>query len=288
MLKSNLIAFLLLLTSCSHRALSQIDSSSPLPVIIIRPGEVLKINFPSPLKIKSDLTCKDQEVIYKQEEKNSFAFISESYFSDQKPYQCFYIYSDEKNGELIKTPAFNVQVDKKEFSKEKLSVNPKHVILSAKDKLRVKREQLMLNEIYQSSSNDLLVSKNFEIPLSSKVTSIYGTKRIFNNNHETQHLGTDYRASVGVPIPVSNSGKVVLARDLFYTGNTVIVDHGMGVFTMYGHLSKILVRKDDYILQGQDIGLAGKSGRASGPHLHWGVKVHKEWVDGDSLVLIKL
>lgn len=290
MLRPTLIILLLLFSSCSHshRASGQIGSALTLPVVLIRPGEVQKISFPSPLKIKSVLSCKDQELVYKQEKKDSFAFISESYFSDQKPYQCFYISFDEKNGEMTKIPVFNVQVGNKEFPKERLSVNPKHVILSAKDKQRVKREQLLLNEIYRSSSNDLLISRGFEIPLSSKVTSIYGSRRIFNNNHETQHLGTDYRASIGVPIPVSNSGKVVFARDLFYTGNTVIVDHGMGIFTMYGHLSKIFVRKDDYVLQGQEIGSAGKSGRASGPHLHWGVKVHKEWIDGDSLVLLKI
>ena len=120
------------------------------------------------------------------------------------------------------------------------------------------------------------------------MTSVYGTRRLFNNVRKSQHLGIDYRAKVGVPIPSSNKGKVVLAQNLFYTGNTVILDHGLGVFTLYGHLNKILVKKGDLVNRRQILGEAGKTGRVTGPHLHWGVKVNGHWVNGDVLTQLNL
>lgn len=281
MIKLFSIIFLL---SCAQTEVTQTALASEVPTFSIRPGEVLYISFPFENKIHSPLMCKDQDVRYKFDGNKIEAFISESYFSDEKPYTCFFHVHNIKNGEITNVPALKISILKKNFPQERLKVHPKRVFLSSKDKRRVRKEQAILNRIYNDSSSELLFHNGFEIPLSSKVTSSYGTKRIFNGNYQTQHLGTDYRASVGVPIPSSNSGKVVFARELFYTGNTVIIDHGLGVFTMYGHLSKLSTKEDDFVLQGQEIGLAGKSGRVSGPHLHWGVKVHKEWVDGNSLV----
>ena len=89
---------------------------------------------------------------------------------------------------------------------------------------------------------------------------------------------------VGLPIPSSNNGKVLYVGNLFYTGNVVIIDHGVNLFTVYAHLSKIMVKTGDSVEQGQILGLAGKTGRVSGPHLHWGVKLHGFNIDGFSLV----
>jgi murein DD-endopeptidase MepM/ murein hydrolase activator NlpD len=98
------------------------------------------------------------------------------------------------------------------------------------------------------------------------------------------HLGNDFRAPEGTPIPTSNTGKVVYVGDLFYSGKTVIVDHGMQLFSMYAHLSKISVAVGATVNRGDIVGLSGATGRASGPHLHWGIKINGEWIDGFSLV----
>jgi len=97
-------------------------------------------------------------------------------------------------------------------------------------------------------------------------------------------LGTDYRAKVGTEIRAANDGHIVVSRDLFYTGGTVTIDHGLNIFTVYGHLSKMLVKEGDYVKKGDIIALSGKSGRVTGPHLHWGVKVDGDFIDGDSLI----
>ena len=200
--------------------------------------------------------------------------MAESYFSDLKPFVC-------RVGEDI---VARFTVEKKHFHRERLNVPKKMVYPSRKDRERIRREQDFLNNVYASSPKTTLFRGPFEIPLDTHVTSVYGTKRLYNNSKESQHLGTDFRAEIGRPIKNSHSGRVVVSRNLYYTGNTVTVDHGAGIFSIYGHLSKAHVSEGEYIPQGTIIGLAGATGRVTGPHLHWGVKVNGHFIDGDSLV----
>jgi murein DD-endopeptidase MepM/ murein hydrolase activator NlpD len=170
------------------------------------------------------------------------------------------------------------------YKKERLNVSKRHIDISAKNLARHKKEKIVRAEVYKKSAKYFLFNEAFDIPLNSYITSHYGNQRIFNNKKRSQHLGNDMRAAVGVPIPVSNRGRVVFTGNWFFSGNLVVVDHGMNVFTNYMHLSKILVTKGSIINKGDIVGLAGKTGRVSGPHLHWGVKIHGHNVDGFSLV----
>jgi murein DD-endopeptidase MepM/ murein hydrolase activator NlpD len=117
------------------------------------------------------------------------------------------------------------------------------------------------------------------LPIDSKVTSIYGTKRTFNGEMRSFHQGLDLRAKTGTPVRAPAGGTVVLAKDLFFTGNTVILDHGYGIFTIYAHMSKLGVKKGEKVNVKQQLGLSGATGRASGPHLHWGAQVNKSKVN---------
>lgn len=149
---------------------------------------------------------------------------------------------------------------------------------------RIRREQKFLNKIYASSSSRRYFEDSFQKPLNSFITSYYGAQRVFNNKKQTQHLGVDFRAPIGEAIYSANSGRVVVARSLYYTGKTVTLDHGLGIFTIYGHLSKLYVSEGDYVPKYEVIGEAGMTGRTTGPHLHWGIKVNGHFVDGLSLV----
>jgi murein DD-endopeptidase MepM/ murein hydrolase activator NlpD len=102
----------------------------------------------------------------------------------------------------------------------------------------------------------------------------FGTRRVFNGELQSQHTGTDFRAQTGEPVHAAAAGVVRLAKDLFYSGNAVILDHGAGVFTSYSHLSRMEVRDGQRVEKGMVVGLAGATGRATGPHLHWAVKVN--------------
>jgi len=165
------------------------------------------------------------------------------------------------------------------YKKENLKVDSRHVTPNKKNLQRIKREKKEIRRIYSSSSDTRRWFGSFKRPLASNTTSPYGTQRLFNGQHGSYHRGIDFRASVGTPVNASNSGIVRLAKNLFYSGNIVIVDHGMGVFTNYAHLSKIQVVAGQVIAKGHQIGLSGASGRVSGPHLHWAVKVNGVYVD---------
>jgi murein DD-endopeptidase MepM/ murein hydrolase activator NlpD len=160
-----------------------------------------------------------------------------------------------------------------------LTVEPGKVNLKKSDLERVKREKQELKHIWQSASDYMLWQSEFELPIESEITSSFGNQRMFNNQLKSFHRGTDFRAAVGNPIRAANSGHVRLAKELFYSGNLVIIDHGTGIFSLYAHLSRIDVIAGQQIEKGQQIGLSGATGRVNGPHLHWGIKVNGIYVD---------
>ncbi len=165
------------------------------------------------------------------------------------------------------------------YKRETLRVDSRHVTLSKKDLARVKQEKKEIRRIFASSSDARLWFGDFKRPLASETTSAFGTQRLFNDQHRSYHRGTDFRAKRGTPVYASNSGVVRMARNLFYSGNMVIVDHGINIFSLYAHLSKIQVAAGQIIARGQQIGLSGATGRVSGPHLHWAVKINGVYVD---------
>ena len=243
--------------------------------VAIKPGEVAKIRFPVPTDTRGqELFCKDRRIPFFVEGDGASAFVAETYFSDGKPSEC------RIGGRRVA----NIEVVDKTFPEERLNVARKMVFPSKRDQARIRREQKFLNKNYASSGDVPLFDSPFRIPLDTFVTSIYGSRRLFNDKKRTQHLGTDFRAKTGRPITSSNAGRVVVARSLYYTGNTVTVDHGLGIFTIYGHLSKLHVKEGQTVRRGQLLGDAGATGRTTGPHLHWGVKVNGHFVEGSSLV----
>jgi murein DD-endopeptidase MepM/ murein hydrolase activator NlpD len=283
------ILLLLILTGCSTRQqiqekLSQEKSVKPGDIKYnkkyqIKPGEVLKIKFPYFFADqKPTLICSEREIDYSIDGEWVEAYVAESYFSKMNHFVCIW----KANTEMETVAEF--QVRPKKFPSERLNVDLKRVVLSQKDQKRVAIEQKFLNTNYASSPDRPYFKTVFSVPLDSYITSIYGAKRVFNQKKQTQHLGTDFRAAIGVPIPASNAGRVVVARELFYTGLTVTIDHGLGIFTIYGHLSELNAVEGEYVPKGSIIGLAGNTGRTTGPHLHWGVKVNDHFVDGHSLV----
>lgn len=244
----------------------------------IRPGEARFMEFTLPEKKNVKLFCKDKEITLQKSNLKGRAIVTESYFSDMKPFTCRLKQKDQILEEVF------FKVEHKEYKAEHLNVDFKRIKLSAKDQKRADTEQVMLNKIYSISADQYLFSSPFKLPLTSYVTSYYGTRRVYNKKKKGQHLGTDFRAAIGVKVPSTNAGKVVFAGDLFYTGWTVIIDHGLDIYTVYGHLSKTLVEAGQNVAQGEIIGLSGNTGRSSGPHLHWGVKIHGDYVDGHNLV----
>jgi murein DD-endopeptidase MepM/ murein hydrolase activator NlpD len=128
----------------------------------------------------------------------------------------------------------------------------------------------------------------FIAPLENEISTVFGTKRVMNEKWTSVHRGMDIRGKEGEQVRASNSGKVVLSEELFYGGNTLVLDHGQGIFSVYMHLSGFNVKSGDIVSKGDAIGLVGSSGRSTGPHLHFGVKVVGINVNPVSLMKLEL
>jgi murein DD-endopeptidase MepM/ murein hydrolase activator NlpD len=151
---------------------------------------------------------------------------------------------------------------------------------------RAQKEARKIKRIYAEGRVERLWQSDFQLPMSSEITSPFGNKRVFNGQLKSFHNGIDFRARTPSPVFAANSGIVKLAENLFYSGKAVVIDHGTGIFTIYAHLSRIDVTPGRHIEKGQRLGLTGATGRVSGPHLHWGVKVNGVAVNPMQLIEI--
>jgi murein DD-endopeptidase MepM/ murein hydrolase activator NlpD len=180
-----------------------------------------------------------------------------------------------------------VSVKKTKFPKLKLTLPADKVFLSPDDLELVKNENRRLQSIFQTVSEKRW-NGSFMIPLENDKSTVYGTKRIMNRKFVSIHKGLDIKGKEGEEIKASNDGRVVLAEGLFYGGNTLILDHGQGLYTIYMHLSGFKVKPDEIVSKGGVVGFVGSSGRSSGPHLHFGVKVTDINVNPVSLIKLGL
>ncbi len=177
-----------------------------------------------------------------------------------------------------------VPIAHKDFPQEHLKVAPKYVEPPKAIRERIAREKAKLAVIYARREPWAPPAEPFIRPVPGKPTSIFGSRRVFNGKPRAPHSGLDLRAATGTPVLCSGPGRVVLAEELYYSGNLVIVDHGGGLFTLYAHLSRIDVEEGQDIRPGEQVGLSGATGRVTGPHLHWGAKIDNRPFDPRSLV----
>ena len=181
----------------------------------------------------------------------------------------------------------SVTVQSKEFETIQLTLPEGKVTLSPENQKRATDEAELLNNIW-TLNNDKKWNGRFLKPLSTETSTEFGVKRIMNKKKTSVHRGMDFRGKEGTPIQSLNAGTVVLNKDLFYGGNTLIIDHGMGLYAVYMHLSEFKAAKGDKVAKGQTVGLVGMSGRATGPHLHLSVKLNGVSVNPESLFRLQL
>jgi len=179
-----------------------------------------------------------------------------------------------------------ILVQDKEFPLKKLWVKQEYVTPPQDVLDRIQWESELLSQIYDIFTLQWLGEGPFIIPSEGEANPNFGERRIFNNEPRSPHSGVDISSPFGAPVRASNSGRIVLAKNLYFAGNTVIIDHGLGVFTSYLHFSKILATRGDMVRKGDIIGEIGATGRVTGPHLHWGVKVSGSRVDPYSLLTL--
>jgi peptidase M23-like protein len=177
----------------------------------------------------------------------------------------------------------NVRAGK--FRIERLTVEKQFVQPDPEQLKRVEEDQKKMKAVYETITPEVLWKGKFVVPLKGVSTGRnFGSRRILNGEARSPHTGVDLPAPTGTPVYAAQSGKVVLAENLYYAGNTVVIDHGFGIFTMYAHLSEIGVHAGDPVEASAEIGKVGATGRVTGPHLHWGLTIDHARVNGLQIV----
>jgi len=174
----------------------------------------------------------------------------------------------------------------KTFATRRLTVAPEFVTPPPAEQARIDRERLLLNRILSAISPRHLWNDGFGRPVDGEVISVFGVRSVFNNEARAPHRGIDFRGATGTPVRAPARGVVVLAEPLYFSGSTVVLDHGLGVFSMLAHLSRIEVTPGTVVVGGDLVGAIGATGRVTGPHLHWTLRIGPAAVDPLSVVEI--
>ncbi len=207
-------------------------------------------------------------------------------------------YSLELTGE---TPAGKEPVRKLSFSRKftvtrgkypkiavKLSVEGKFTEPSPEQQKEIEEGQQVKKDYLNRVTPAREWSGQFTAPADAAISDVFGSERVFNGKSSSPHQGLDFRVPSGTPVAAMNDGTVLLARPLYFEGNFVVLDHGQGLLTLYLHLSEFKVKEGDQVKRGQEIGLSGGTGRATGPHLHVAVRWQGTYLDPARLMRLRL
>jgi murein DD-endopeptidase MepM/ murein hydrolase activator NlpD len=179
-----------------------------------------------------------------------------------------------------------LQVLPKRFPTRRLTVDPDFVTPPPSATERIERDQQLLAKAWQSSAVTRLWTEPFARPVDEVANSAFGTRSIFNGLPRNAHSGADFLSPAGTPVRAPDGGRILIAQDLYFSGNTIVIDHGLGLFSLLAHLSLIDVREGDRVAVGQVVGKVGATGRVTGPHLHWAVRLNGARVDPLSLLAL--
>lgn len=245
---------------------------------VIRQGDIVQISTRLPFKSKNG------KATFRDREYNGYitggilnVLVGVDLETEPGEYAVDYKFDDGEQR------SFTVEVVAREFGKESLKVAAKYTDLDEKTLERVTKETALLDEVWATSTEQRLWKSSFLKPALGALGSPFGLRRVFNDEPRSPHSGLDIKAMAGAAVYSSNYGKVVVARDLFFTGNTIVIDHGQSIYTIYAHLSRMDVKEGDNVERAQEIGLVGATGRVTGPHLHWATKVGGARVDPATL-----
>jgi len=194
--------------------------------------------------------------------------------------------SASKNGATVFATSHTLKVLSKEFPVRRITVEKKFVSPPESELDRIRVESKKVSAIFSKTTRERLWSGTFLRPVPGEAISSFGKKSFVNGQPRSPHSGTDFRAGKGTPIKSPNAGKVVLVQDLFFAGGTVIVDHGLGLYSYFAHLSAFKVAEGDVLEKGDVVGEVGATGRVTGPHLHWTLRLAGTRVDPLSLMAV--
>ncbi len=241
-------------------------------------GKSVLITLPSPSGIVVTADKNISVLIHPDDRFRGIAIVPIDYYTPEGGYPLTWIAPGRE-------VPLDLNVSDTFYPAETLSVDPAKVTPPPEALEQIARENAEANAIYNTFTPIRYWDKPFIRPLHTDITSLYGSARTYNGTLKSYHGGVDFRARTPLPIPAVNDGIVVLAKERYYAGGTVILDHGEGLYSCYFHLSRFDVTVGDRVTRGQILGMSGATGRITGPHLHFGVMVHG--IQTDPLHLIE-
>ncbi len=181
-----------------------------------------------------------------------------------------------------------IRVERRRYPRVHLKVPGRYTAPSPEDQRQIEQDKATKEDAFKTLSPGREWKGSFAAPVNAAISDVFGVERVFNGSVQSTHQGLDFRVPSGTPVAAVNSGRVILARSLFFEGNCVVIDHGQGLLTLYLHLSKFSVKEGDDVRKGQPIGLSGGTGRATGPHLHLAVRWQGVYLNPQVLLKLKL
>jgi murein DD-endopeptidase MepM/ murein hydrolase activator NlpD len=195
----------------------------------------------------------------------------------------FHVKATTRDG-LSRESDITLRVKVKSFPQEEFSVAPQFDQMTPEVLERVRQEQQQFARAFATSVPTRLWERPFIMPVSMDVSSPFGYRRVINGTPRAPHTGVDLRAPMATEVAAANNGRVALIGDFFFTGKSIVLDHGGGLYTVYFHLSEFNVEEGHEVRKGDVIGLSGMTGRVTGPHLHWGARLNGARIDPFELV----
>jgi murein DD-endopeptidase MepM/ murein hydrolase activator NlpD len=275
-----LSVLLVFLLSCEVFA----DGREPLTINLssnkLFQGDVALVSVADANSLSSaQLFWKEKRIpLVRLEEKGVFAAffaVPQNEQAGPKKFHVEFVYADGQRS----ARSLSFKVESKKFPVQHLTLPKEKVTLSKKDLARHQREKAAIKKALAHPLETRVWQSSFRRPVQGEVSTSFGVRRILNGKPRSSHSGIDLRGREGEPVAAPSDGVVILTGEHFFAGKSVYIDHGMGIITMYFHLSDIRVKKGDRVHSRQTIGLVGSTGRSTGPHLHWGLRVHDRPAD---------
>jgi murein DD-endopeptidase MepM/ murein hydrolase activator NlpD len=181
-----------------------------------------------------------------------------------------------------------VAVGHRRYPRVLVKVPQRYTAPGPEEQAEMAQDKKTKEEVFKTLSAEREWRGSFAPPVRAQISDVFGVQRVFNGSVQSTHQGLDFRVPGGTPVDAVNRGRVILARPMFMEGNFVVVDHGQGLLSLYLHLSKFSVKEGDTVEKGQEIGLSGGTGRATGPHLHLAMRWQGIYLDPRALLALRL
>jgi murein DD-endopeptidase MepM/ murein hydrolase activator NlpD len=280
------IIFLLVFASAPGVLLAQSDAVTLTPAMVESGSpELIRVEAPEATRLEGDWLGRKLEFFRGRDGRAWYALAGVDVEATPGPST---LHITESVAGTTHDLSRGVEIHPAHYRTGALTVAPKFVEPGPEALKEIAVQRDLKAKVFAASVPEPEWTGNFRAPVNSPATDSFGTRRMFNGKLASIHTGMDFRAAAGTVVRAGNSGVVVLARPLYYEGNCVIIDHGMGLFTLSMHFSRIDVKEGQHVKQGDRLGLSGATGRVTGPHLHWAVRWQGAYLDPAKLLRMNL